>query len=122
MAGQNFRSDSLLLSTHDFADGLIGHILHSESLRSSLAGDTCRIDGDEGSLVFDFAGEQIHTIDTSGMVWHESLWGSMGDFLLAIEENREPLVSGRDNLLTMDTVFAEIQSAKSDGNWTVVAH
>ena len=133
MEGQNFRSDNLLLSWHDFGGGLSGHILHSELLRSSLASDTCRIDGEEGSLVFDLAGEHIlldsrklepkvYAIDTSGMVWMESLCGSMGSFLAAIEENREPEVSGRDNLVTMNTVFAEIESVKSGGAWTPVAH
>jgi predicted dehydrogenase len=131
-AGQNFRSDSLLLSRHDFGDDLTGHILHSELLRSSLEGDTCRIDGDEGSLVFDFAGERMVLdsrklgqpvrIDTSAMTWREALCGSMGDLLLAIEERREPAISGRDNLITMATVLAEIESAKSAGDWTVVRH
>ena len=131
MIGQNYRSDNFLLSLHDFGAGLMGHILHSELLRSSLSHDACRIDGDEGSLVFDFAGghilldsrklgQQLHTIDTSAMTWMDSLCGSMGDLLLAIEGNRQPLVSGRDNLKTMDIIFAEIQSAKSGGNWTAV--
>jgi predicted dehydrogenase len=132
MTGQNFRSDNLLQSLHDFGDGLTGHILHSELLRSSLGGDNCRIDGDEGSLVFDFEGERIlldsrklghkiHKIDTSGMVWMEPLCGSMGDFLLAIEEDRPPSVSGRNNLATMNTVLAEMDSAKSGGNWVSVS-
>lgn len=128
MNGQNFRSDNLFISRHDFGPGLTGHILHSELLRSSLGGNQCRIDGDEGSIVFDFEGDnvqlqsnklgpQVFQIDTSNLEWMEALCGSMGDFLLAIEEGREPTVSGRRNLPTISTVIAEIESVKSGGVW-----
>jgi len=131
MKGQNYRSDGLLISHHDFGSGLTGHIIHSELLRSSLAGNQCRIDGDEGSLVFDFAGENILLesrrlgrgvcrLDTSEMKWMEALCGSMGDFLLAIEEDREPSVSGQRNLATIRTVMAEIESARTGGQWVDV--
>ena len=131
MPGQNFHADGLLLSSHDFGGGLNGQIVHSELLRSALVDNSCRIDGDEGSLVFDLEGKrllldsrklgsQVHSIDTSGMQWMDALCGSMGDFLLAIEEDREPSVSGRDNLITMKTVFAEIDRAHSGGAWQQV--
>jgi predicted dehydrogenase len=131
MEGQNLRGDGLLLSWQDFGGGLHGEIVHSELLRSSFTGDSCRIDGDQGSVVFDLDGKhvlldsrklgrQVHSIDTSGMDWMEALCGSMGDFLLAIEAGREPSVSGRDNLVTMKTVFAEIDSARSGGSWKQV--
>jgi predicted dehydrogenase len=131
MNGQNFRSDNLLLSVHDFGNNLTGHIVHSELLRSSLVGSRCRIDGDEGSLVFDFEGKEILldskrlnrgvcSLDTSGMEHLEALCGSMGDMLIAIEEGREPEVSGRRNLATIQTVMAEIESAKAGGKWVSV--
>jgi len=44
----------------------------------------------------------------------------MGDFLIAIEEDREPLVSGRRNLATIRTILAEDESAKVGGRWVVV--
>jgi hypothetical protein len=131
MNGQNFRSDNLLISLHDFGPGLTGHILHSELLRSSIGGDQCRIDGDAGSIVFDFAGDRVLLesrilgrgvcrLDTSGMEWMEAICGSMGDFLIAIEERREPAVSGRRNLATIDTVIAEMESVRSGGRWVDV--
>jgi predicted dehydrogenase len=131
MKGQNYRSDNLLFSTHDFGPGLTGHIVHSELVRSSLVGDRCRVDGDAGSVVFDFAGEEIllesarlghgvRRLDTTGMDWPDALCGSMGDLLLSIEEGREPLVSGRRNLPTVRTVFAEIESARDGGSWVDV--
>ncbi|HUT00906.1 MAG TPA: Gfo/Idh/MocA family oxidoreductase, partial [Phycisphaerae bacterium] len=48
MDGQNFRSDNLLVSVVDFGEGLTGHILHSELLRSSMTASPCRVDGDAG--------------------------------------------------------------------------
>ena len=132
MGGQNFRSDNLFISLHDFGPGLTGHILHSELLRSSAGGNQCRIDGDQGSVVFDFSGDRIllesralgqgvRRLDTSGMEWMESLCGSMGDFLLSIEERHEPAVSGRRNLATIQTVLAEVESTKSGGAWVGVS-
>jgi predicted dehydrogenase len=127
MNGQNFVSDNLLTVIADFGEGLTGHILHSELLRSDLAGVQCRVDGDQGSLVFDFRdalrlessllGEGVRVLDTSGIDFPASFCGSMGDFLLAIEEDREPLVSGRRNLPTMRTILAEDESARSGGGW-----
>lgn len=129
MRGQNFVSDNLLAVVSDFGDGLTGHVLHSELLRSSPAagGVRCRIDGDKGSLTFDFdthltlesarLGGGPRSLDTSGLTFVSSFAGSMGDLLLAIEEGREPLVSGRRNLATIRTVLAEDASAREGGAW-----
>jgi len=127
MNGQNFKSDNLLVVMADFGEGLTGHILHSELLRSNLHSVQCRVDGGKGSLVFDFhstlvleasiLGKETHTLDTSGLNYISSHSGSMGDFLLAIEEDREPLVSGRRNLATIRTILAEDESARLGGRW-----
>lgn len=131
--GQAFKSDNLFISIHDFGVGLTGHIVHSELLQSSsMGGDQCRIDGDGGSLVFDFSGNQMllasrklgpaaYLVRTSDLQWKEALCGSMGDLLIALEEGREPQVSGRDNLTTMNTVLAEIESARAGGRWVNVS-
>jgi len=131
MRGQNFAGDNLLCSIADFGEGLTGHILHSELLRSSLGGSQCRVDGDKGSIVFDFwgswlnleshlLGKGVFTLDTSKLHYPESFCGSMGDFLIALEEDREPLVSGRSNLATIRTILAEDQSARAGGEWVEV--
>jgi len=127
MKGQNFRSDNLLVVVTDFGAGLTGHILHSELLRSSLGAVQCRVDGDKGSLVFDFdstlvlessvLGKGAHTIEASDLNFVSSHCGSMADVLIAIEEDREPLVSGRRNLSTIRTILAEDESARSGGRW-----
>ena len=127
MKGQNFKSDNLLVVVADFGEGLTGHILHSELLRSSLGGVQCRVDGDKGSLALDFGsklllessvlGKGTHAIDTSGLDFVSSFAGSIGGFLRAIEEDEEPPVSGRKNLATIRTVIAEDESARSGGRW-----
>jgi len=111
----------------DFGEGLTGHILHSELLRSSLAGVQCRIDGHKGSMTFDFAsnlvlqstelGKETYTLDTSGLNFISSFAGSMGNFLMALEADTEPMVSGRQNLSTIRTIMAEDKSARAGGEW-----
>jgi hypothetical protein len=43
--------------------------------------------------------------------------GSMGDLLLSIEQNREPLVSARRNLATLNAVFSDQKSSEQGGAW-----
>ena len=125
MKDQNFKSDNLLVVVEDFGEGMTGHILHSELLRSSLGGVQCRVDGDKGSLVFDFGSALTldssalgkRSLDTSGLEFVSSFAGSMGNFLMAIEDDTEPMVSGRRNLATIRTVVAEDESARSGGRW-----
>ncbi|MBM4040109.1 MAG: Gfo/Idh/MocA family oxidoreductase [Planctomycetes bacterium] len=129
MSGQNFVSDNLLIVLYDFGPGLTGHVLHTELLRSSgaMGGVRCRLDGDKGSIVFDFdsqltldslvLGGGPRTLDTGAGTFTSSFAGSMGDFLLAIEERREPLVSARRNLATIRTIFAEHRSTREGGVW-----
>lgn len=124
MNRQNFMSDNLLMVIADFGQGLTGHILHSELLRSHLDGVHCRIDGDKGSLTFDFhkelfidLGEGPLLLDTDGLNFVSSHCGSMADFLIAIEKDKEPTVSGRSNLQTIITILAEDESARSGGKW-----
>lgn len=127
MEGQHFASDNLLCTLTEFGPAVTGQILHHELLRSSLDGVRCRIDGDKGSMVFNFdssltldsqvLGKGPVQLDTEGHAWADPFAGSMGDFLLAIEEEREPMVSGRRNLATMRTVLAQDRSARAGGQW-----
>lgn len=127
LAGQNFVSDNLLSVIAEFEGGTTGYILHSELVRSSLLANECRIDGTEGSLVFDFTsylriqasmlGSEVFALDVSEIKFPSSWCGSMGDLLIALEEGREPLVSGRRNLHTIRTILAEERSAQAGGTW-----
>ena len=46
--------------------------------------------------------------------------GPMGDLLLSVEEEREPLVSARRNLATIRHILAEDESARRGGVWVEV--
>jgi predicted dehydrogenase len=131
MAEQSFVSDNLLCVFADFGPGLTGHILHSELLRSPLVSQPCRIDGDGGSLVFDMSnglltlasarlGGAPRAIDSSSTAYPSSFAGSMGDFLTALEDGREPAVCGKSNLATIRTILAEHASAVAGGMWVDV--
>lgn len=131
MIGQNFVSDNLFISIADFGEGLTGHIVHSELLRSQLRSQRCRIDGDEGSIVFDLdgsilrfqskqLGEDIYVLNAGPTEWVSSFRGPMGDLLLSIEEGREPLVSARRNMATIRHILAEDKSARAGGVWVEV--
>jgi predicted dehydrogenase len=126
--GQNFKSDNLLISAIDFGKGLTGHILHSELVRSGATGSRCRIDGSEGSLVFPMSGDHVEIycaklgneparLDLGALDLTPSMAGSMGDLLLSLEQNREPSVSARRNLATLNAVLSDQESSKQGGVW-----
>jgi predicted dehydrogenase len=125
---QNFKSDGLLISIVDFGTGLTGHILHSELVRSGATGAMCRIDGNAGSLVFPMSGDYLEIysakldgeparFDLKPLQLSHSMAGSMGNLLLSIEQNREPLVSARRNLATLNAVFSDQKSSEQGGVW-----
>jgi len=127
MPGQNFVSDNLICALTDFGAGLTGHILHHELLRNPRREVRCRVDGNQGSVTFNFdshlvieselLGDQPRSVEVSYAQYEDSFAGTMGDFLLSIEEGREPSVSGRQNLATIRTVLAQAKSAKNGGMW-----
>jgi predicted dehydrogenase len=50
--------------------------------------------------------------------WFPDAFGAtMGELLLALEQDREPLTSGRDNLTTLRAVFAAYQSVAEHRAW-----
>ncbi len=128
--GQNFRSDNLLTVITDFGEGLTGHVLHSELTRSHMLGQRSRIDGTKGTLMFDFnenltieseeLGDGAFQLDATEFDQPGSFAGSMADFLIAIENEREPTVSARRNMVTIRTIVAEDESAKAGGRWVEV--
>lgn len=126
--GQNFVSDNLFLSVTDYGQGLTGHIVHSELLCAGMGSNDCRIDGDEGSLIFPLWGNTIRmaskrlpegSVDlvVEGKDFAHTQIGTLGDLLCAVEEKREPIISARRNLATLSHVFAEHKSTLSSGQW-----
>jgi predicted dehydrogenase len=131
MDGQSFAADNLLLSVHDFGHGLTGHIAHHELLRTDCPEQPCRVDGTEGSIVFDLWGPEVilHSTRLDGgrrrivmadLGLPSSFAGSMGSFLRALETGDEPPVSGARNLATLKVIFAEFASSRERGVWVPV--
>jgi predicted dehydrogenase len=70
-------------------------------------------------------GYGVYMVDESGQVEKleyvlltetESINGILGEFAAAIKEEREPEISGRDNLYTLAALFATSDSSK-EGKW-----
>jgi predicted dehydrogenase len=131
MNGQNFESDMIINVLQDFGAGLTAQFVHHETLRSYSSEVECRVDGDRGTVVFDFwadrirlesrvLGERRYEFDLSDCAYGSSFAGSIADFLLAVETGREPAVSARRNLPTMRTSFAELKSTHAGGAWISV--
>ena len=131
MKGQNFHSDNLLCVVADFGDDLKCHVLHHELVRGAQGCASARIDGSKGVLTFDpfkgnvtiessLVGEGPFVLHANGLDFVHSFTGTMGDFLCSIEEGREPMISGRDNLKTMKVILAETESARRGGEWITV--
>ena len=128
MNGQTFASDMILVSIADFGEGLTGHVLHAELLRSSMTFSRCRVEGDAGSIVFapwgaglEFEskelGEGVVSLQVDESAFLSSFCGPMGELLISIEQGRESATSARRNLATMRHVLAEDQSAREGGVW-----
>jgi predicted dehydrogenase len=86
--------------------------------------DTTYVGGSTGSIRSEGAnlGEQVVTITTEagasspvleGSWFPDGFHGTMGELLCAIEENREPVNSARENLRGLGLCFAAIASADS---------
>jgi len=128
-AGQHFASDMLLTSIYDFGEDLTGTIIHHELLPARQeTSHRCRVDGQKGSIDFEFWGDEFRIastdlgketlrVDWAGWQVPPSWAGTMGDLLAAVETGREPTVSVRANLSTIRTVLAEHASAQAGGTW-----
>lgn len=128
MPGQAFASDNVLVSLIDFGHDGTGLIVHNENHRGRLGADRVRIEGERGTITLPLWGSTL-TLSSdefpdepvlvecapAGML--DSFCGPMADLLIALEEGREPLVSGRRNLATIRQILAEHASAHEGGTW-----
>ncbi len=132
MAGQAFRADNLLASLMDFGPDGTAVILHNELHRGGLNVSRVRVEGDTGTLSFglwdthltlraDRLGAEPVQLDCSPPGFLNSFCGPMADLLLALEQAREPQVSGRRNLATVRQILAEDASARQGAEWRPLA-
>ena len=54
-----------------------------------------------------------HTYHIEGAWFIDAFGGSMGELMRALNENREPLTSGRDNLNSIKIAYAAVASSES---------
>lgn len=123
---QCFKSDNFFSAIFDYGSTLTGVVTHSQLIGSSLVGNRCRIDGDAGTLIYDFAGKEMLLscreypsgvkIDTTECSFPESICGSTGEFLLSLEEGRESALSIQQHLPVMRVLDEQVRSAKL-GQW-----
>ena len=80
------------------------------------------VDGTEGSamvsdteltVAFKDDPHHKHTYQIEGSWFPDAFGGSMGELMRALNENREPLTSGRDNLNSIKIAYAAVQSSES---------
>lgn len=116
-----------------FTDGLIvtHHALGCSVGKQSPWNGEWRIEGPDGSLTWE-EDRLFHTLarpketgsreeiplDTLSATGQDAV---LAEFLAAIREGREPECSGRDNLKSLATVFAAIQSAEAGGRPVEIA-
>ncbi len=118
---------ALIQFTNGFATlGFDGHSKHGNLERFTITGSqgiinasgaVCKID--EVTLETE---EGIATAKLEGEWFNDGFRGTMGELLCAIEEDRQPFNSARNNLETLAAVFAVIGSADSGQTVQVGSH
>jgi predicted dehydrogenase len=131
--GQAFRSDNLLVSTIDFGQDGTGLIIHNELHRGGVSRYHARVEGESGTLHFPIWGDEDLTLCSERLGdepvqvacspegFLNSFVGPIADLMRALEDGREPALSGRRNLQTLRQVFAEKESTARNGEWVAVA-
>jgi predicted dehydrogenase len=127
-ANQSIKTDMLAQVLIELEDGQASLIFDAH--QKFLPRDTTYIGGTHGSLISDGAnlGEQTLRLETAhglsypvlGGKWFNDAFGAaMCELLCAVEQNRQPLHNARDNLKSLELVFAAIQSSKMGKSYQV---
>ncbi len=118
--GQNARPPTLASAIIEFDGGLASlhfnaNVTHGQQDRTYIAGSRGSIESIGPSLseqaVTLYTADGFAKPDLQGTWFLQGFHGTMAELLCAIEENREPLNSARDNLRGLALCFAAIASA-----------
>jgi len=136
---EHFKSKMSVSATARFESGIVGSLSLNQATRFTnlpMTGMTFRVEGTEGTAVGDMSsglsfasrvnGEIEATFDWSkrlskredptNYLWTASIRDGhlcpMAELINAINENREPICSGRDNIETVKTYLAAMKSDK----------
>jgi predicted dehydrogenase len=120
--GQDLKPDLLGQAIIDFDDGQASLVFDAATPFGPE--DRTYLRGTEGSIVaagwdckeqevtlYTSAGRATPTLD--GCWFPDGFHGTMGELLCAIEENREPSISARNNLKSLALCFAAVESAET---------
>jgi predicted dehydrogenase len=127
MPGQQFQCDMTVMTTMEFADGLRATLTTVDTLQSDKPFWRFTIEGTKGSLygwidheynVFEL---EYYTKDNPGQWTHvtppgrwfvDAFYGVMFELMSAIQEEREPSISGQDNLGSVRLLHSMIRSTE----------
>jgi len=112
MAQAQIEYDSALASL--VFDGAVSHGAHDTTYVAGSLG-TLRSEGpdhDHQKMTW-CVGEQTASPELEGMWFPDGFHGTMGELMCAIEENREPTHSGRNNLRSLALCYAAVASAET---------
>lgn len=127
MPGQNFLSDMNSLITMEFADGLRASLTTIDTNQSDHNFWRFTAEGTNGSLRgYTHDGYRFPTVEyyvkdqrqwirpsIKGSWFSDAFYGVMFEFMSAIQEDREPSMSGEDNLLTLKLLGSIIESSET---------
>ncbi len=125
MPGQKFQSDMIALTTMEFTSGLRASLMTVDTTQHDDHFWRFTIEGTKGSLYgkiaqgytepqieycsHDAPGNWIRP-QIEGVWFPDAFYGTMFELMSSIQEEREPTLSGRDNLNTLKLLFRMIQS------------
>ncbi|MEM7127521.1 MAG: Gfo/Idh/MocA family oxidoreductase [Chloroflexota bacterium] len=106
------QSDAVLMSTLHFNNIVSAYQTHNYAWY---------LDGTEGSLIashnevilYRADSDKRTVIEIEGSWFPEAFGGSMGEMMLALHEEREPMSSGRDHLHSIKIAYAAVESSTS---------
>ncbi len=123
--GQRTRGEMIASVQLEFANRALGIVVDDNaSFPSAECFSRFKIEGTRGMLEGVAVGnvgvrirselldEGVQDIPLEGQWFPDGFIGTMGELMCAIEEQREPSISGRDNLHTLEIVFAAYRSAE----------
>lgn len=121
--GQNAVSPLIYSATLEYAGGALMSTLHFNNIvktHATTAHNEWLIDGTRATAML--TGDTLTVVDaatprskivmkTEG-AWNDAFAGSMGELMRALDEKREPMCSGRDNLASLRTAQAMLHSSE----------
>lgn len=124
--GQRTRGEMIASVQLEFANRALGVVLDDNAAYPSAdCFSRFKIEGTRGLLEgvamgnvgvrvrSELLGDGVFDIPLEGQWFPDGFIGTMGELMCAIEEQREPSISGRDNMHTLEIIFAAYRSVEA---------